>query len=238
MDELPLWGGELIIEQPTGRSTGRPAAEGADLPDLRAQLCELAEAWEEVAPEELDASDDLRAVLEADVEALQARWQHVAGLPDASEAVAAGLTGHSGARGGAAAVNAALREVDRDDLALRGVPEWQQLRAVRDAVARVWQTLVARAGEAAGRLLGDRRVAEFLRTMSIRACETITRLARLAADRLRGGRAPENAEALLALGRAASAYGRSARLSGEPAAAEALLVLGAGPREDPAWHAV
>ncbi|MFG2907684.1 hypothetical protein ACGF13_21795 [Kitasatospora sp. NPDC048286] len=210
-----------------------------DLPDLRAQLCEVAEAWEEVAPEELDACDDLRAVLEADVEALQARWQHVAGLPDASEAVAAGPTGHSGARGAAVAVNAALREADRDDLALRGVPEWQQLRAVRDAVSRIWQTLVARAGEAAGRLLRDRRVAEFLRTMSIRACETIARLARLAADRLRGGRAaPASAEALLALGRAASAYGRSARQPGEPATAEALLVLGAGPREDPAWHVV
>ncbi|MGW3071486.1 hypothetical protein [Kitasatospora sp. NPDC001132] len=210
-----------------------------DLPDLRAQLCEVAEAWEEVAPEELDACDDLRAVLEADVEALQARWQHVAGLPDASEAVAAGVSGHSGVRGAAVAVNAALRGADRDDLALRGVPEWQQLRAVRDAVSRVWQTLVARAREAAGRLLRDRRVAEFLRTMSIRACETIARLARLAADRLRGGRAvPACAEALLALGRAASAYGRSARQSGDPAAAEALLVLGAGPREDPAWHVV
>lgn len=229
VDELRLWDGELSVDRPNARPSGGSAAAGADLPDLGARLDGVVRAWEET----LGTSDDLRAALEADVETLQARRQHVAGLPDASDAVAAGATGHSGVRSAAAAVNSALREADRHDLALRGVPEWQQLRAVRDAVSRVWQTLVARAGEAAGRLLGDRRVSGFLRDMSLRACETIARLAQLAADRLRRGRAATpGAEALLALGSAASGYGRSVRQSGGPSTVEALLVLGAGPRED------
>ncbi|MFF2744004.1 hypothetical protein ACFVVA_00520 [Kitasatospora sp. NPDC058048] len=231
-DELPLWGTEL----PLARTEDRQAPESADLPDLRAQLYEVAEAWKEAVPEGRSTAGDLRAVLEADVEALQVHWQHVAALPDASEAPAADGTGHVGTRSAAMAVNAALRAVDRHALALRAVPEWQQLRTVRDAVSWVWDTLAERAGESAGRLLDDRRVAEFLRNVSVRACETIARLSRLAADRLRPDRAAlPSAEALLALGNAASAYGRSARRPGDLPTGEALLVLGGGPRPGEPW---
>ncbi|MFJ6617918.1 hypothetical protein ACIQOW_10165 [Kitasatospora sp. NPDC091335] len=231
MDELPLW-----VEEPAvGQPEGRPAAGAVDLPDLGAQLREVAQAWQETVPDGRGTADDLRAVLEADVEALHVRWENVASLPDGAEPTAAAAPGRADARSAATAVDAALRDADRHAESLTGVPEWQQVRIVRDAVSRLWHTLAERAGESAGRLLGDQRVSEFLRTVSVRACETIARLAQLAADRLRRDRvALPSAEALLALGAAAGVYSRSVRRSNGLPAAEALLVLGGGPRQEEA----
>ncbi|WP_157882046.1 hypothetical protein [Streptomyces rubellomurinus] len=222
MDELPLWVGEGAPEPAKARS------EVADsgIPDLKAQLGDVAAAWREAVPAERGTADDLRAVLEADVQALQVRWQSVAALPYGGEAPV-GTRAHGAAQQQADAVNAALRGADRHAPALSGVPEWQQIRTVREAVDRLWRTLATRAGEHADRLFRDHRISDFLRQVSIRACETIARLAQLAADRLlRGRTALPSAEALLALGNAAGTYSTFARSHGSLPTAGALLALG------------
>ncbi|MFF2546646.1 hypothetical protein ACFVUY_29380 [Kitasatospora sp. NPDC058063] len=172
----------------------------------------MLEAWKEIVPEGHGTVDDLRLALEADVEALQVRWRQVAAMPGVPARLVTERAAHPSARQGAEAVNAALRDADRCDPALRNLGEWQQLRAVREAVGRLWRTLAIRAGEFVGRLLADHRVSEFLRNVSIHTCETIARLAQLASDRLRRGQAAlPSAETLLALGDAAGAYNMTAR---------------------------
>ncbi|MFF2119320.1 hypothetical protein ACFVXH_18540 [Kitasatospora sp. NPDC058184] len=183
------------------------------LPDLRVQLREVMEAWKEIVPEGRSTADDLRVILEADVEALRVRWQQVAATSrgPAGRGVQ-GTTVQPAAGHGAEAVNAALRDAERCGPDLRGLEEWRQLGAVREAVGRLWRTLALRAGEYAGRLFADHRVSEFLRNVSIHACETIARLAQRGSDRLRRGQiALPSAEALLVLGNAAGAYSLSAR---------------------------
>ncbi|WP_158844696.1 hypothetical protein [Streptomyces sp. NRRL WC-3742] len=219
VDELPLWTEEGNSEPTTDRS----ATENTSLPDLKAQLGEVAAAWQEIVPAERGTAEDLRAVLEADVQALQVRWQSVAAAPRGGGVVVA--NGDADRR--ADAVNAALRDADRQAPALHGVPEWQELRAVRGEVGRLWRSLAAQAGEFAERLFRDRRVSEFLRNVSIRACETIASLAQSAADRLRRGRtALPSAEVLLALGNSANSYATSAWSHGRLPTAEALLASG------------
>ncbi|MET8540246.1 hypothetical protein ABZW03_06270 [Kitasatospora sp. NPDC004799] len=216
-DELPLWT-EQEAAEPVG---ARPVADGAGLPDLKAQLRQVMEAWKDNVPEGRSTAEDLRVALEADVEALQVRWRQVAptlGGPTGPASPSSTLL--AGARRGAKDVNAALRDADRCDPVLSGLEEWRQLRAVREVVGRLWRTLVVRAGEHAGRLVSDHRVSEFLRNVSIHACETIARLALLISDRLRRGRiAMPSAESLLALGNAAGAYSMSARRQGGTPAA-------------------
>ncbi|MBO1414187.1 hypothetical protein [Streptomyces sp. FH025] len=209
VDELPLWAGQGTVE-PEG---ARLPTDGAGLPDLKAQLREVVAAWKEIVPEGRSTADDLRLALEADVEALQVRWQLVAVAPGRRAGpVTERATVRPAAEQGAAAVNAAFRDADRCAATLHGVPEWQRLRAVRETVGHLWRTLAVGAGEYVGRLFADRRVSEFLRNVSIHACETIARLALLAADHLRRGQmALPSAETLLALGNAAGAYTMSAR---------------------------
>ncbi|MFE4519275.1 hypothetical protein ACFRMQ_34415 [Kitasatospora sp. NPDC056783] len=216
-EQLPLWAEEGTAE-PVG---ARSVTDGAGLPDLKEQLREVLEAWKEIVPEGRSTADDLRRALEADVEALQVRWRQVAATPSGTaRTVTAPAAVVPAARQGAEAVNAALRDVDRCDPALLDLGEWQQLRAVRETVGRLWRTLTVRAGEFAGGLLADHRVSEFLRNVSIHACETIARLAQLVSDRLRRGQvALPSAETLLALGDAAGAYSMVARRQdGVPAA--------------------
>ncbi|MBV2155061.1 hypothetical protein [Kitasatospora sp. SUK 42] len=219
MDELPLWAGQGTAEPVRARS----ATDEAGLPDLKAQLREVVAAWKEIVPEGRSTADDLRLALEADVEALQVRWQQVAvALGRPARPVTERATVHPAAGQGAEAVNAALRDADRCSPTLHGAPEWQQLRAVREAVGHLWRTLTVGAGEYAGRLLADQRVSEFLRNVSIHACEAIARLAHLGSDRLRRGQvALPSAETLLALGNAAGAYSMSARGQGSAPAPEA-----------------
>ncbi|MFF2615932.1 hypothetical protein [Kitasatospora sp. NPDC058046] len=216
-DQLPLW-----TEKGTAEPSGaRLVTDEAGLPDLKAQLREVMEAWKEIVPAGRSTADDLRVILEADVEALRVRWQQVAMPSDGSAGRdEQGVSGWPAAGWGAEAVNAALRDAERCDPDLRGLEEWRQLGAVREAVGRLWRSLALSAGEYAGRLFADHRVSEFLRNVSIHACETIARLAQLASDRLRRGQtALPSAEALLVLGDAAGAYSRSARRQdGAPAA--------------------
>jgi hypothetical protein len=114
----------------------------------------------------------------------------------------------------AAAVNTALGEADAHAPALQDLPEWQRIQTVRGAVGHLFRVIRERAGEHFGRLMGDGRVADFVRRVSLRACERIAGWAQAGADRLRAldergtDRREElpSAEALLRLGGAASAY--------------------------------
>ncbi|MFF2073405.1 hypothetical protein ACFVXG_01465 [Kitasatospora sp. NPDC058162] len=238
-DELPLW-----EEQGIGPSEPGEAADRAGLPDLKAQLREVVEAWREIVPDGSSSADDLRVALEADVQALQVRWQNIAATPAApAVATVKGVTASATAGRSAEAVNAALRDADRSHPALRDLAEWREIRAVREAVGRLWGSLTTKAGESVHRLLADRRVSEFLRSASIHACERIAQLAQQGADflRARQGSLP-TAEALLALGETASAYGASARRQASLPTAEALLSSGATlqpvPRSSPPSSAV
>ncbi|MFE4973371.1 hypothetical protein ACFRAR_14805 [Kitasatospora sp. NPDC056651] len=208
-EQLLLWAEEETA-QPVG---ARPMTDGAGLPDLKEQLREVLEAWKEIVPDGRSTADDLRRALEADVEALQVRWRQVAATPSGTaKPVTEPVAAAPAARPDAEAVKTALRHADRCHPALLDLGEWHQLQAVRETVGRLWRTLTVRAGEFAGRLLADHRVSEFLRNVSIHACETIARLAQLVSDRLRRGQAAlPNAETLLALGDAAGAYSMSAR---------------------------
>lgn len=240
-DELPLW-----EEQGIGPSEPGEAADRAGLPDLKAQLREVVEAWREIVPDGSSSADDLRVALEADVQALQVRWQNIAATPAApvvATAKAKAVTAPAAPGRRAEAVNAALRDADRSHSALRDLAEWREIGAVREAVGRLWRSLTAKAGESVHRLLADRRVSEFLRSASIHACERIAQLAQQGSDFLRGrqGSLP-TAEALLALGETASAYSASARCQTSLPTAEALLSSGATlqpvPRSSPPSSAV
>ncbi|MFD7454109.1 hypothetical protein [Kitasatospora sp. NPDC059827] len=222
-DELPLWDQYSISSSEPVKTTDQ-----AGLPDLKAQLREVVEAWTEIVPEGSHSADDLRAALEADVEALQVRWRHITTTPAAPEAAAAtGVTGSSIAGRSAEAVNAALRAADRSHPALQGLREWREIRIVREAVARLWRNITTKAGEWAHRLLADHRVSEFLRNASIHACERIAQLAHQGADllRRRQGALP-TAATLLVLGETASAYSTSARSRTSLPTAVALLSSG------------
>lgn len=228
-DELPLW------EEPRSGDPGRHLSmtDGVGLPELRAQLRDVVDAWKEIVHDGHSSADDLWAALEADVQALQVRWRHGAarpGAPAAGEGTAVSTTMQS-----AKAVNAVLHDADRLHPALRGLEEWRHIRTVREAVGRLWRTLVTKAGESAQRLLGDRRVSEFLRVASIHACERMAQLACQGADSLRRQQAVlPTAETLLALGQAAGEYSTSARRQGGRPTAEALLTPGAAIRTIPA----
>lgn len=111
-------------------------------------------------------------------------------------------------------MNTALRQADAHARSLQDLPEWQRLQTLRGAFGNVWRVLKDRAGEHLDRLMGDSRVADFIRKVSVRACEKVAGLAQAGADRLRrdDGRAPgkkrdlPSAEALLRLGNAAFSY--------------------------------
>jgi N12 class adenine-specific DNA methylase len=112
------------------------------------------------------------------------------------------------------AVNAALGEVDAHGPALQDLPEWQHIQSVRGAFGHLVGVMKERAGEHIGKLMADGRVADFLRRVSIRACEKVAGWAQRGADwlRRRDQRSTErseelpSAEALLRLGDAAHEY--------------------------------
>ncbi|MGW3100001.1 hypothetical protein ACWDCC_41925, partial [Streptomyces sp. NPDC001102] len=109
------------------------------------------------------------------------------------------------------AVNSALQQADTHAAALQDFPEWQKIQTVRGAVGHLFRVMRERAGEHFERLMGDNRVGEFFRKVSINACEKIAGWAQAGADRLRrrgeekGTDAPA-ADALRDVADAASAY--------------------------------
>ncbi|MFI2764864.1 SNF2-related protein [Streptomyces echinatus] len=118
-------------------------------------------------------------------------------------------------------VNAALLQADGHAPALRDLPEWQRIQTVRGAFGNLMRVMRERAGEHFDRLMGDGRVTDFVRRVSIRACEKVAGWAQAAADRLRRDdehgaerRDLPSVEALLRLGDAAGQYSSPRRGGG------------------------
>lgn len=236
--ELPLWTGAEAL----GETAAGPV-------DLVGDFQAVQEAWTETVPPENGTAADLVDALESDLRTLQqllaeaisgtssvvepaADGQQAAAVPvpPAQEPTGGEVSGEQAqtedrdARREAGAVNVALRQTDTHADALRDLPEWQKMQTVRGAFGHLVSVLKERAGEHFDRLMGDGRVGEFLRRVSIRACEKLAEWAQAGADRLRRDdehapeRRREGAEALRQLGDAAFAYGASRRHGGTPPA--------------------
>ncbi|MEU4038645.1 hypothetical protein [Streptomyces collinus] len=191
---------------------------------IRAEFQAVIDAWTEHVPAESGTAQELVADLDADLAALQrfldeavapstpaassATSDHVNPAPLAptsTEATAA-------ASQGAAAVSVALQHADRHTAVLQDLPEWQKIQTVRGAVGHLLHVMRERAGEHFDRLMGDNRVGEFFRKLSIRTCEKVAQWAQAGADRLRRRDGGENeadapaADALRTIADGATAY--------------------------------
>lgn len=229
--ELPLWTGPET--PPADTAVAEPPAGPLD---VHAEFQAVLEAWEEHVPPESGTAQDLVADLDADLATLQRAFAEAvapaapaaapaapdqdAAAPDESTEVAE----PSSVPQQAADVNAALRQADTHATALQDLPEWQQIQTVRGALGHLVRVMKERAGERFDRLMGDGRVGEFLRKVSIAACDKVAGWAQAAADRLRrrgegnGSDAPA-ADALRGVADAATGYASpSGGRSGPPPA--------------------
>ncbi|PJE97141.1 hypothetical protein CUT44_14260 [Streptomyces carminius] len=238
--ELPLWTG---TEAPLADTAVTEPPAGPL--DVRAEFHAVLEAWEEHVPPGNGTAQDLVANLDADLATLQrafaeavapatpaappAAMDQDAATPAESAEAAAPLS----APQQAADVNAALQQADTHATALQNFPEWQKIQTVRGAFGHLFRVMKERAGEHFDRLMGDHRVGEFFRKISITACEKVAGWAQAAAGRLRrrgegtGSDAPA-ADALRGVADAASAYaspggGRSGPPPGPRDAASAAV---------------
>jgi hypothetical protein len=213
--ELPLWTG---TEAPPADTAVTESPAGPL--DVRAEFQAVLEAWEEHVPPENGTAQDLVAELDADLATLQRAFaEAVAPAAPAAPPTAADQDAAAPAEGAepssaqqqAADVNAALQQADTHATTLQDLPEWQQIQTVRGAFGHLFRVMKERAGERFDRLMGDRRVGEFFRKVSIAACDKVARWAQAAADRLRrrgegnSSDAPA-ADALRAVADAANGY--------------------------------
>ncbi|MEJ1202806.1 MULTISPECIES: hypothetical protein [unclassified Streptomyces] len=229
--ELPLWTSTDTL--PANTTAKEPPAGPLD---VRAELQAVLDAWEEYVPPENGTAQDLVAELEADLATLQrslaeavapaapaappaGAGQDVAAPDESAEAAAPPSVPQP-----AADVNAALRRADTHATALQDLPEWQKLQTVRGAFGHLVSVMKERAGERFDRLMGDGRVGEFFRKVSIAICDKVAELAKAGADRLRR-RSKEidtdapAADALRDVADTATAYGSPGRSrSGPPPA--------------------
>ncbi|WP_186779882.1 DEAD/DEAH box helicase family protein [Streptomyces salinarius] len=190
--ELPLWTGTEA--PPVDTAATEPPAGPLD---VRAEFQAVLEAWEKHVPPENGTAQDLVAELDADLATLQRAFAEAvapaapaapppatnqdATAPDESAEAAAPPAG----RQQAADVNTALQQADTHATALQDLPEWQQIQTVRGAFGHLFRVMKERAGERFNQLMGDHRVGEFFRKVSINACEKIAGWAQAGADRLR-----------------------------------------------------
>ncbi|MEV5774222.1 hypothetical protein AB0L49_23680 [Streptomyces antimycoticus] len=190
--ELPLWTG-------TENSTTDTAAmePPAGPLDVRAEFQAVLDAWDEHVPPENGTAQDLVAELDADLATLQHSFAEAvapaapaapptttdqdSAAPDES-AEAAATTSVAQQAGD---VNAALQQADTHAPALQDLPEWQKIQTVRGAFGHLARVIKERAGETFDRLMGDQRVGEFFRKISIATCEKVAGWAQAGADRLR-----------------------------------------------------
>ncbi|MFE1075165.1 SNF2-related protein [Streptomyces sp. NPDC058783] len=239
--DLPLWTGPT---EPSGPQEDRPF-------DVVADFAAVQEAWDEHVPADKGTGADLYAALEDELARLQELFADAVGTLDqpaepqpAPEAApvpvpAAAVQGSDPAAASApaepekpeadrdpqqraSAVNTALRATDAHAPALQDLPEWQRIQSVRGAFGHLMHVMKERAGEHFGKLMADGRVADFVRRISLKACEKVAGWAQAAADKLRrpderGTDKREelpSAEALLRLGDAALEYRGPRRAGG------------------------
>ncbi|WP_455361269.1 DEAD/DEAH box helicase family protein [Streptomyces sp. SYSU K21746] len=228
--ELPLWTGP---EETSEQTEDRPV-------DVVAEFAGVQEAWDEHVPADKGTSEDLFADVQADLLKLQQMLadavaetapapeappvttvQPAAAAESAPAPATAPPSGEQEApkadrdpQKEAGAVNTALRQADEHAPALQDLPEWQRIQTVRGAFGNLMRVIKERAGEHLDKLMGDGRVADFFRRVSLRACEKVAGWAQAGADRLRRDdeRGTEQREdlpstdALLRLGDAALEY--------------------------------
>lgn len=198
-DDLPLWKASSTAE-----GTGEEAtASGQGEPlDVVAAFQGVQEAWAEVVPAAQGTAADLFDDVERDLRTLQQLLRdatRIAAPADGGVAetspVRAPRPEQTGERAPeeparipereALAVNTALRQADVHAPSLQDLPEWQRLQTLRGAFGNLWSVVKKRAGEHFDRLVGDGRVSEFFRKVSVRACEKVAEWAHAGADRLR-----------------------------------------------------
>ncbi|MEU2098646.1 hypothetical protein [Streptomyces globisporus] len=212
--ELPLWTGPEA--SPADTTAPKPAA---DPMDVHAEFQAVLDAWDEHVPSVNGTAQDLVADLDANLVALQRAFAEAVTPPAPAEpatpvAPAASTTEREAAAPvpqQASDVNTALQQADTHGAALQDLPEWQKLQTVRGAVGHLFRVMRERAGEHFERLMGDNRVGEFFRKVSINACEKVAGWAQAGADRLRRrgeekGTDAAAADALRDVADAASAY--------------------------------
>lgn len=263
--DLPLWTGPT---EPSGPEEDRPLDVVADFADVQ-------EAWDEHVPADKGTGADLFATVEDELHRLEALFAEAvsklnppaepkpapepvpapAPATEAQQSVPVALAAAEPAepetapdrdpQQSADEVNAALREADAHAPALQDLPEWQRIQSVRGAFGHLMHVMKERAGEHFGKLMADGRVSDFVRRVSIAACEKVAGWAQAAADKLRrpderGTDKREelpSAEALLRLGDAALEYRGPRRAGGgtppppangaaDPAAIPAMRKMG------------
>ncbi|WUU86542.1 SNF2-related protein (plasmid) [Streptomyces cellulosae] len=220
--DLPLWTGPTEASVP---ETDRPL-------DVVADFAAVQEAWDEHVPADKGTGADLFTTVEDELQRLEALFaEAVAKLtppaepqpaPAPTPAAEPEKAPERDPQQSADAVNAALREADAHAPALQDLPEWQRIQSVRGAFGHLMHVMKERAGEHFGKLMADGRVGDFVRRVSIAACEKVAGWAQAAADKLRRpdergtDRREElpTAEALLRLGDAALEYRGPRRAGG------------------------
>ncbi|MEU5483548.1 hypothetical protein AB0H11_39440, partial [Streptomyces mirabilis] len=212
--DLPLWTGPET--SPANTAVTEPPAGPMD---VRAEFQAVLDAWDEHVPSTNGTAQDLVAELDAGLATLQRAFAEAVTPAAPAEPATATTPADTTTEGMAAApvaqqadaVNSALQQADTHAAALQDFPEWQKIQTVRGAVGHLVRVMRERAGEHFERLMGDNRVGEFFRKVSINACERIAGWAQAGADRLRrrgeekGGDAPA-ADALRDVADTASAY--------------------------------
>ncbi|WP_374987185.1 hypothetical protein [Streptomyces fradiae] len=218
--DLPLWTGST---EASGPEEDRPL-------DVVGDFMAVQEAWDEHVPADKGTGADLFATVENELQRLETLFADALSTlnppaeaqpaPAAPAAAAPAEAEKAPDREQSAnAVNVALREVDAHAPALQDLPEWQRIQSVRGAFGHLMHVMKERAGEHFGKLMADGRVGDFVRRVSIKACEKVAGWAQAAADKLRRpdergaderrtDRREElpSAEALLRLGDAALEY--------------------------------
>ncbi|MGW5042193.1 hypothetical protein ACWEQK_28950 [Streptomyces parvulus] len=186
--ELPLW---TALEAPAADTTATKPAAGPM--DVRAEFEQVLDAWAEHVPAVNGTAQDLVADLNADLAALQRAFAEAVTPPAPTEPHTAAAPAESSMEEAAATpvpqqvsnVSSALQQADTHGTALQDLPEWQKIQTVRGAVGHLFRVMRERAGEHFERLMGDSRVGEFFRKVSVNACEKVAGWAQAGADRLR-----------------------------------------------------
>ncbi|MEU9107133.1 hypothetical protein AB0D54_22835 [Streptomyces xanthophaeus] len=197
-DSMPLWHNS---PEPPDDAAGRPQDE--DVWAAWDEICNgvpAAEVRAAVAPDvavlnppaHASAADEPPTPAWAPVEPPAA-----SALPDVAEA--------------AAAVDRATAAADSHAGHLADHPEWHRIQTVRGSLRHVWDVMKEKAGSAWENLRADARFQGFWRTMSVRACETISVQAAALANRLGPGTGDlPTADALLKLSGATLNYSTAA----------------------------
>ncbi|MFJ8864097.1 hypothetical protein ACIRD8_37610 [Streptomyces sp. NPDC102451] len=238
--DLPLWPGndlpdgrwerrgDVLHEPSDGNAIWRlkhssvAGDGGATLPpiDWEEGLKGAQRAWADHVPEARGGADDMWAVVVEDLETID----QVVPAPDPLP------TGEALPVTSAAAsdlVRDALKDTAASDL--QSSPEWQRIQSIRGAMGHLMTTIRERAGEYWKELRTDVRFQGFWKSVSIRTCEAISRLATAGADRIRRTTAGDlpSADTLLKLSDAALTYSTAAARTPVPYGSQEETTAGA-----------